>query len=246
MSGKLVGWAFDVEDLSPSQKLVLLGLADNADRAGICWPSQKELVEKTGLSERTVREHLVLFEERGLLAKEPRLKIKGRGRASDIYRLAGGDDQPANDGRPTGNSPHDQPATDNTPYIEEPPKEPPRNQKRVNRKVVTEDELTLAAAVVSQFNISAGTALSVDPHLTPIVGRIRERPELTAEQHRKIIKAVFAADNWWTGAPGPRIIYGNPAQFETSIELARAAAKKKPTFDVNAEAARMRREQGLE
>jgi hypothetical protein len=244
VSGKLIGWAFDVEGLSPSQKLVLLGLADNADRGGICWPSQAELVEKTGLAERTVREHLNLFEDRGLIAKEPRLKIKGRGRASDIYRLAGGDDQPATDGRPTGNSQHDQPATDNTPLIEEPPKEPPKNQKRVGKKVVSDTELALAAAVVSLFNSYAGTGLSVYAHLTPIFGRNPEKPDYTETHHRKIIEAVFAGEHWWSGAPTPRIIYGNAGIFEQSIELARAATKKaSPASFANAEAARIKAEQ---
>lgn len=124
MSGKLVGWAFDVERLSPMEKLVLLALADNADRAGVCWPSQAELARKTGLGERTIRTHLRTFEIRTLLTKEPRLKIQGRGRASDLYRLAGGEDQPANDGRPTGDPSQDQPANDDTALYREPPEEP--------------------------------------------------------------------------------------------------------------------------
>jgi hypothetical protein len=113
----------------------------------------------------------------------------------------------------------------------------------VNRKVVSDDELALTAAVVQAFNEIAGTRLKADPHLTPIVGRIREWPKLTAAQHRKVIVAVFAGEHWWTGPAGPRIIYGNAAQFEQSIELARAAAKKPAPFDINAEAARIRREQ---
>lgn len=121
------------------------------------------------------------------------------------------------------------------------------SQKKVNRKVVTDDELALAAAVVSQFNSSAGTALSVDAHLTPIVGRLREKPEYGERQHRAIIEAVFAGDHWWSGPPTPKIIYGNPGIFEQSIELAREAQKKgKRKHDVNEEARRIRREQGLE
>lgn len=116
-------------------------------------------------------------------------------------------------------------------------------KKTVNRKVVTENELTLAAAVVSQFNSSAGTALSVDAHLTPIVCRIREKPDYTVDHHRKIIAAVFAGDHWWTGPPTLKVIYGNPAIFEQSIELARARREKeKRAEDPNAERERVRRE----
>ena len=116
------------------------------------------------------------------------------------------------------------------------------SKKTVNRKVVSDEELALAAVVVSLFNSSAGTELSVDAHLTPIVGRIREKPDYTEAQFRKIVEAVFAGEHWWTGPPTPKIIFGNPAIFEQSIELAKAVAKK-PTFDVNAEAARIRAEQ---
>lgn len=124
---------------------------------------------------------------------------------------------------------------------------PRPSKKTVNRKVVTDEELALAAVVVGLFNSSAGTALSVDAHLTPIVGRIRERPDYGEPQHRAIIEAVFAGDHWWTGAPTPKIIYGNASIFEQSIELARQEQKKKKTrHDVNDEAARIRREQGLE
>jgi hypothetical protein len=96
------------------------------------------------------------------------------------------------------------------------------------------------------FNEAAGTALKVDPHLTPIVCRIRETPLFTAETHGKIIKAVFAGEHWWTGSPTPRIIYGNAAQYESSVELGRAAAKEQETaYDVNAEFERKRKAQGL-
>lgn len=122
------------------------------------------------------------------------------------------------------------------------------SKKTVNRKVVTDDEFALAAAVVGFFNSAAGTALSVDAHLTPIVSRIRERPEYGEAQHKAIIEAVFAGDHWWSGAPTPKIIYGNAGIFEQSIELARQEQKKKKKkrYDVNDEAARIRREQGLE
>jgi hypothetical protein len=114
----------------------------------------------------------------------------------------------------------------------------------------TEAELDLAAAVVSQFNSSAGTALSVDAYLSPIVARIREHPELAADDHRVAIEAVFAGEHWWKGRPSPRIIYGNAGQFEQSIELARAAQSEKkklsPLEAMNADKARIRREQGLE
>jgi hypothetical protein len=118
----------------------------------------------------------------------------------------------------------------------------------VNSKPVSEAEFTLAEAVVSSFNEIAGTRLSAEANLTPIVMRIRERPKLNGNHHRQVIEAVFAGNHWWDDPAGIQIVYGNAAIFEKSIELARAAMKKKstPAFDPNAEMARIRKEQGLE
>ncbi len=86
----------------------------------------------------------------------------------------------------------------------------------VNRKPVTETEYALASEIIAAFNEAAGSEFTVDAHLTPIVGRIREKPDLTADDHRQIIAGNFS-DPWWKGAPGPEVIYGNAGQFERSM-----------------------------
>lgn len=249
MSVRATTWAWEqgrdgrVKD---GKLLTLLRVADHADNDGICWPGEKSIAEFTGQGLSTVRGHLAAMEGIGLLHRERRSPEEGRRRATDRILLAlesGGSDD-GSTASSEGGLPPDSGGRTNKGTVKN------RNQgrKEVNRKAVSESEFTLAAAVVRSFNEIAGTALRVDPHLTPIVGRIRERPELNGNHHRQIIEAVFAGDHWWKGAPGPRIIYGNAAQFEQSIELARAAAKKKstPKFDVNAEMHRIRKEQGLE
>lgn len=91
---------------------------------------------------------------------------------------------------------------------------------KVAGKVVTDAERETAAAVLAAFNEAADSAYTVDAHLTPLVGRIREHPDLDAEEHRRIIEANFA-DPWWSDRPGPQVIYGNRRQFERSIERAK-------------------------
>lgn len=240
MAGKVVGWAFEQArelKLSPTQRFVLVSYADNASEAEAkCWPDKEEIVEKTGYHQATVYRAIKELEGRELIVFTE--DSKGR---ECVYlgvpwfsHSAKGDSHGENQNSQSAKS------TNN--------KEPSKKRhkkKSVGGKVVSEAELDLAAVVVSQFNSSAGTELSVDAHLTPIVGRIREKPKYTAKHHRKIIEAVFAGEHWWKGAPTPKIIYGNPGIFEQSIELARAK-EKKPTFDVNAEAARIRKEQGLD
>jgi hypothetical protein len=123
-------------------------------------------------------------------------------------------------------------------------------ERKVDRKRVTDREFDLAAAVVSLFNSAAGTSLSVDANLTPVVMRIREKPDYTPRQHELIIDAVFAGDHWWSGPPGIEVVYGNARQFEKSIELAKAAQREKreltPLEKMQAEKSRIRRAQGLE
>jgi Helix-turn-helix domain len=70
MSGKVVGWAFDVGrelELAATERYVLVALADNADHNGKCWPSPKELIEKTGLGTSSVYRALTCFREKGLM-----------------------------------------------------------------------------------------------------------------------------------------------------------------------------------
>lgn len=72
MSGEVVGWAMKQVTGSPTSKLVLVKLADNANEEGLCWPSMKKLVAHTELSERAVRKHLLILEKMGLIAIERR------------------------------------------------------------------------------------------------------------------------------------------------------------------------------
>lgn len=255
-------------------RLVAISLGNHADKHGITWPSSRLAAVEAGIARETARKaimklrdelgELVMLVEADNTTHRPPLywlRLPGLsgefvedGGADRYFKAFGEDLRAEAEGRCLlleGEAGEDLsvgvPTNRRGPYIEEPPKEPSEKKHRVNKRVVTDDEFALTAAVVEQFNSSAGTALSTEAHLTPIVGRIRERPDYTIEHHRKIIEAVFAGDHWWTGPPTPKIIYGNPAIFEQSVELARARKKKQvESVDVNAEAARIRKEQGLD
>lgn len=245
MAGKVVGWAFEQSrqrGLSPTQRFILVAYADNASEGeGKCWPDKEEIIEKTGYSQATVYRAIKELEAADLLV----FTEDSKGRPCAYLTVPWFSHSEKDDSQGEKNNSQSEKRT-NKGNVKE-PSQRKKPKKKVGQKVVTDDEFTLAAAVVSQFNSSAGTELTTEAHLTPIVGRIRERPALTAEQHGKIIEAVFAGDHWWTGPPTPKIIYGNPAIFEQSIELARDRQKKATKrFDVNAEAERIRKEQGLE
>lgn len=63
----MVGWAFDQKTGSPTSKLLLVKLADNANDQGYCYPSLKKICAESELSERATREHLMLLQKAGLI-----------------------------------------------------------------------------------------------------------------------------------------------------------------------------------
>jgi Helix-turn-helix domain len=67
------------------QRLVLLNLADRANKKAECWPSQKRIARDTGLGERTVRGRLAELEALGFIAR--RHRNRGTGKTSDLIIL---------------------------------------------------------------------------------------------------------------------------------------------------------------
>lgn len=78
MSGKALGWAFEQSvalKLSPTQRFVLVAIADNADTFGRAWPSKKELARKTGYDLATVYRALKVLDDYELFEEA---EINGR------------------------------------------------------------------------------------------------------------------------------------------------------------------------
>ena len=59
-------------NIPPSEKLVLLALADCANDEGHCWPSAATLARKSGQGERTVRRAIQSLVAKGHLTQNPR------------------------------------------------------------------------------------------------------------------------------------------------------------------------------
>ncbi len=75
MSVRVMAAVWDLP-LPPSEKLVLLALADWAHDDGKCWPSIKAVADKSGVSQRTVQRMLRGAEKSGLLKRK---EIVGKG-----------------------------------------------------------------------------------------------------------------------------------------------------------------------
>jgi hypothetical protein len=72
--------------LTGNRKVVALAIADEANDAGVCWPSQKRLARKCRLSTRRLRDHLQALERDGYLVRAERHRPDGS-RCSDGYQL---------------------------------------------------------------------------------------------------------------------------------------------------------------
>jgi hypothetical protein len=76
MSIKLMTAVWDREDLSSTQKLVLLSLADWANDDGLCWPSIERLAIKTSMAGRSVQRIIRDLESMGFVKRN---EVLGKG-----------------------------------------------------------------------------------------------------------------------------------------------------------------------
>lgn len=69
MSNKAINWAYG-QTLKSGPKFVLVTLSDYADENDSCYPLVRQISHKTGISDRSVRQHLFFLEEHGFLTRK--------------------------------------------------------------------------------------------------------------------------------------------------------------------------------
>ena len=99
MSIDALSWAFNLDLPNSGVKLTLLALANYAD-ADDCtaYPNQKTISQKTCLSTRAIRSHLVTLEELGVISRKSRKREDGTF-TSDLFTLNIGFSPPKSTGR---------------------------------------------------------------------------------------------------------------------------------------------------
>jgi len=90
VSVRVSTWAWK-QPLGGNRKLVLLALAEHANDEGTCYPGQRTLAAKCGISERALQTHLAALEAAGFIERERRHRGDGT-RKSDMYTLSLPDD----------------------------------------------------------------------------------------------------------------------------------------------------------
>ena len=86
MSLNTLSWAWE-QELPPTQKLILISLADHANQDGECWSSIKRLAKFTGLSRAAVKNNIRKLEETGLVKREARTRENSKHNTSNKYFL---------------------------------------------------------------------------------------------------------------------------------------------------------------
>ena len=86
MSVGALDWAFKAQIKNPGAKFVLIALANYANSEGLCYPSKAHISKMTGISERTIIDHLKFLEEGGFLERRPRY-LDGTGQTSNQFLL---------------------------------------------------------------------------------------------------------------------------------------------------------------
>lgn len=86
MSYQATAWASNQQVGNPARKLLLMILAEHADKHGYCWPSQGLLAKKTGMSLDTVQRQTKKLRDDGFLSVTRPPKRRGQWQTF-IYQL---------------------------------------------------------------------------------------------------------------------------------------------------------------
>lgn len=231
MSLAAINWAWELERLDPTEKLVLLAICDcHNGETGVCCPSRQYIARRACVGVRSVSRWMHSLEQRGLIRRLEHFDEEGRRRANDIEVLLH-EATPATTGGVTSDK-GEGVAGDKDDLVTgdkaiEPEEGTGRRNRtrraRVGRLPVTDRERELSQQVLAVWNELAGQSMSSSDWTARIIGRIREHPELELADHRLVIEAALA-DPWWTGPPTPSVVYGNGALFERSSLLAASGA----------------------
>ncbi|MCP5080987.1 MAG: helix-turn-helix domain-containing protein [Alphaproteobacteria bacterium] len=77
MSVQAIAWAMAQQIDRPGPKLLLICMANYANRAGYCWPSHETLMRNSSLKDRAAREHMRWLEREGFLERQRRYDKEG-------------------------------------------------------------------------------------------------------------------------------------------------------------------------
>jgi|GEM_PF-2118764 len=213
-------WAVEAPIERPTAKLALVCLADHADEDGLCFPSQKSLAAKVGVSERALRDALSWLEVNGYIVRSARHRKDGS-RTSNAYQL------PPEAYRK--NFPHPRKQTQTQPEESagltsfEPPTEP---TTAVSREEKHDYDLVqsvcLEAAGMADFRAERSPALM---NLAPILGMLSAGFHLTDEIAPAIRAKSATGFKFRSWALVPDLVAEYAAKYRKAAGMSRPVPK---------------------
>ena len=88
MSYKALSWALQQKGLKPITKIILISLADRHNPDYGCFPSIRKISDDTEVCVKSVYNHLLILEEKGLIKRTGRIRDNGQ-QTSNEYLLIG-------------------------------------------------------------------------------------------------------------------------------------------------------------
>lgn len=71
-------WFSELLSLSPTEKVIYVGLQLYADKTGHCWPSMRKLAKDLGLTKNTIQKHIQTLGKKGFLKIEIKKGTQGK------------------------------------------------------------------------------------------------------------------------------------------------------------------------
>jgi hypothetical protein len=244
--------SFDGRSL-PIARSIFLALVDVCSEGPEQVVTRRELADRAGVTPKALSDYLPQLQAAGLLVVTRRRNERG-GDIPSIYSLV----EPGSAmgatlaGDPRAGDPTSSSSTHNgreeedekgghaervlPPDIEADVVALLKAKRRVDGKLVTEDEMRKAAAALVAFNTAQGGAdHGLGANLVKLVGRIRERPAWEAAKWVRLVESAWRL-RWWekTGSgrrPTPAVVFGNANVLEQVAMDAAAEAAGQPIAD---------------
>lgn len=237
--------------LTVREALVLSYIGIRANRYGTCYPGSATIARATRTSKSSISKTLNKFERMGIIRRETKQKAGG-GRRPDTIVL---ELKKAQQGEPTNNDQGEPTAAARWTFDVQQgePTNPGTNKGKgqqgkdnrkkaivVDKEVVPQEVLDVAAAAIGAFNERSGLTLKLvtdggkpTEALKRVVMRLRETPK-TADEVAAIVHRNF--DNpWWTAEPGIGVIFGpkawERAMANTGVRRNRSGRKTRLDID---------------
>jgi hypothetical protein len=189
MSVRVMAAVFE-SDMPPTERLVMLALADHADDAGDCYPSVARIMSRTGLSERAVRGAFRKLSDAGALE----ITVGAGPAGCNRFRLKPSQYQspPCTSCTPAPDAPlhvvHPPPAPDAPLHVVHPPPAPRAPEPSMNHQLETNVSNTRAKA--DQIRDRLARVLSPDVAEDFIAHRKAMRKPLTVRAAELIAKQL--------------------------------------------------------